>query len=108
MKKKTMIFQLPRSKLRYQGPLGADRSQPCDQLSHKQAVFMYRFTDINNNNASDVLQAGPIRLFVPYKRRKRESSQSGSPVLKKSLSLSSENSRREGKDSRLKMGTLNK
>lgn len=39
--------------------------------------------------------AGPIRLFVPYKRRKRESSQSGSPVLKKSLSLSSENSRRE-------------
>lgn len=62
----------------------------------------------NNNNASDVLQAGPIRLFVPYKRRKRESSQSGSPVLKKSLSLSSENSRREGKDSRLKMGTLNK
>lgn len=39
--------------------------------------------------------AGPIRLFVPYKRRKRESSQSGSPVLKKSLSLSSETSRRE-------------
>ena len=68
---------------------------------------MYSFTDINNNNASDVLQAGPIRLFVPYKRRKRESSQSGSPVLKKSLSLSSD-SRREGKDSRLKMGTLKK
>lgn len=62
-----------------------------------------------NDNASDVLQAGPIRLFVPYKRRKRESSQSGSPVLKKSLSLSSENSRREGKDSRLKLvSTLNK
>lgn len=39
--------------------------------------------------------AGPIRLFVPYKRRKRESSQSGSPILKKSLSLSSENSRRD-------------
>ena len=50
--------------------MGADRSQPCDQLSHKQAVFMYRFTDINNDNASDVLQAGPIRLFVPYKCRK--------------------------------------
>ena len=41
-------------------------------------------------------KAGPIRLFVPYKRRKRESSTSGSPILKKSLSLSSENSRREG------------
>ena len=62
----------------------------------------------NNNNASDVLQAGPIRLFVPYKCRKWESSQSRSPVRKKRLSLSSENSRREGKDSRLKMGTLNK
>ena len=62
----------------------------------------------NTNNVSDVLQAGPIRLFVPYKCRKREFSQSRSPVLKKSLSLSSENARRDGKDSRLKMGTLNK
>ena len=62
----------------------------------------------NTNNVSDVLQAGPIRLFVPYKCRKRESSQSRSPVLKKSLSLSSENARRDSKDSRLKMGTLNK
>ena len=62
----------------------------------------------NTNNVSDVLQAGPIRLFVPYKCRKRESSQSRSPVLKKRLSLSSENARRDGKDSRLKMGTLNK
>ena len=34
---------------------------------------------------------------MPYKRRKRESSQSGSPVLKKSMSLSSEQSlKREG------------
>ena len=36
---------------------------------------------------------------MPYKRRKREASQSGSPVLKKSMSLSSENAgvKRDGK-----------
>lgn len=58
-----------------------------------QDVHMY---DKMKGHVNLFFQAGPIRLFVPYKRRKRESSQSGSPVLKKSLSLSSENSRREG------------
>ncbi|XP_031570726.1 deformed epidermal autoregulatory factor 1 homolog [Actinia tenebrosa] len=46
---------------------------------------------------NDDTLAGPVRLFVPYKRRKRVSSQSGlgSPVLKKSMSLSSDPSKQE-------------
>ncbi|XP_048578402.1 deformed epidermal autoregulatory factor 1 homolog [Nematostella vectensis] len=47
---------------------------------------------------NDDTLAGPVRLFVPYKRRKRVSSQSSlaSPVLKKSMSLSSDPTKREG------------
>lgn len=101
-----MISSYPGAKLGTRGHWALiDHSCVINCPTNKLYSCIGLIAAINNNNASDVLQAGPIRLFVPYKRRKRESSQSGSPVLKKSLSLSSENSRREGKDYRLKMGT---
>ena len=54
------------------------------------AVFMNFLQNHKNKLPQKKFLAGPVRLFVPYKRRKREPSVSGSPVLKKSMSFSSD------------------
>ena len=57
----------------------------------------------NHKIINSLFQAGPVRLFVPYKRRKRESSVSGSPVMKKSMSFTSDypSKTREGEMTKL-------